>query len=203
MPTIKIQTYATAASAADAILKNLQNNALLNSEKDASCKPCGVFDVDETLLFNRNRDTVEVNEDVFRVYDSLRRAGAHNFVVTARRVTDASLQYVIDQLKSVGYNDDPGDDAFQGVYMVNAQHDDDRSASGFKERCRRRVLEKGYKEIAVNAGDNWSDLTLHPKDFQKRYGGAEGFERSKSYVITGLPHARLSWKLPNQDYEVD
>ena len=161
--------------------------------------PAAIFDIDETLILNVEDDGYKVNRPVYDVVRFLQKKNVPIFVVTARRKSKASAAYAIDQLCTF-YS------GLSGLYMVNKEHDDDDSASIFKFRSRRRVMHKGYT-IVLNAGDNWSDLGLMTK--YKHHAVHETWKkdypsRNHHYLLQMVEEtSRLSWKVPNKDYEVD
>jgi predicted secreted acid phosphatase len=162
--------------------------------------PAAVFDIDETLILNVEDDGYKVHRPVYDVVQFLRKHQVPIFVVTARRKSEASAVYAMEQLYTF-YKDE-----FDGLYMVNKEHDEDDSASIFKFRSRQRVMDKGYT-IVLNAGDNWSDLGLMAK-YEKHQVHAEWKtthpSRKKHYLLKNVEEtSMLSWKVPNKDYEVD
>jgi len=161
--------------------------------------PAAVFDIDETLILNVEDDGYKVHRPVYDVVQFLRKHHVPVFVVTARRKSEASAAYAMEQLYTFY-------DEFDGLYMVNKEHDEDDSASIFKFRSRQRVMDKGYT-IVLNAGDNWSDLGLMAKN-EKHQVHTEWKttypSRKKHYLLENVEETSLlSWKVPNKDYEVD
>lgn len=174
------------------ILEGLKQDLVANP-------PAAVFDIDETLILtNTDDDGFTVHPAVHKVYRFLRQEKVPIFVVTARRKSEASAQYAINQLSNF-YTE------LEDLYMVNAQHDDDESASVFKFKSRKRVIQKGYT-IVLNAGDNWSDLGLMVKygsnKVHREWKGTYP-DKTKHYLLHDAEAtSRLSWKVPNKHYEV-
>jgi predicted secreted acid phosphatase len=149
-----------------------------------------VFDIDETLILNLEGDKYQRNTPVWEVYNYLNAKGVALYFVTARRKSEASIEYARSQAGTFYARDD-------GLYMVNEEYNEDPSASDFKLACRQRIENKKDKRIVLNVGDNWSDLTTNVEQCKERWTS-----RKDSYVLEQVPCAVLSWKLPNVAYEV-
>lgn len=117
--------------------------------------PCVVFDVDETLILNH-----PTKEDAFKTHPvgkSLFNYAAENnvpiFVVTARAKSQWAKNYLLKQLKHVGYDTSK----IKGVYMqAKAWIDNDDGGAVFKKAAREKIAQT--HTIVVNAGDRWSDV---------------------------------------------
>ena len=95
--------------------------ALKNVLKEVDA-PAAIFDIDETLILNVEDNGYKVNKPVYDVVNFLQNQQVPIFVVTARRKSEASAAYAIDQLCTF-YS------GLRGLYMVNKEHDEDDSAS--------------------------------------------------------------------------
>lgn len=164
---------------------------VLNRLKEMALGPkhAAVFDIDETLILNLEGDEFQRNTPVWKVYNYLNGKGVALYFVTARRKSEASIDYARHQVDTFYPKND-------GLYMVNKKHDEDSSASDFKFACRERIENKKQKRIVLNVGDNWSDLTTNVEQCKERWTS-----RENSYVLED-GNVLLSWKLPNVAYEV-
>lgn len=179
-----------------------------------SKKWAAVFDIDETLLLNINRERVRKNPATASVVTWLRDHGVKLFAVTARAFTEASREYALQQLEAVGHDD--YDEDTIGLTFDNYE---DFSRSWCKYRWRRKIMREGY-DILLNVGDNFSDLFVlqeNDPDILARVHEINGenlvngidlkeLERqydndSQEYLFPEDPTqyrtSRLSWKLPN------
>ncbi len=183
-------------------------------KEEGSKKWAAVFDIDETLLLNINRERVRKNPATASVVTWLRDHGVKLFAVTARLFTEASREYALQQLEAVGH-DDYDEDSI-GLTFYNY---DNFSRSWCKYRWRRKIMREGY-EILLNVGDNFSDLFVLQEDdpdilarlneingqnlvhgidlnkLKRQYDGSQEYlfeEDQTSQYRT----SRLSWKLPN------
>ena len=148
--------------------------------KRGVAQPCAVFDMDETLMFNRDRydDDLKItaNPHMKELYTWLVSKGVTVFVVTARRRNDWSYNLIHKQLQGLGYHN------IKGVYMVPKSYDADPSASRFKLDARRRIIGMGYN-ILLNIGDQASDHMLMPPYHAGNGDFAARLDRNKYYGI--------------------
>ena len=182
-------------------------------EEGSKKKWAAVFDIDETLLLNINRERVRKNPATAPVVTWLRNHGVKLFAVTARSFTKGIREYSLQQLTAVGH-DDYDEDSIGLTY----DNYEDFSRSWCKYRWRRKIMREGY-EIILNAGDNFSDLFVlqeHRLDRLARLDEINGqnlvngidlkelerqYDGSQEYLFpedrTQYRTSRLSWKLPN------
>ena len=158
-------------------------------------QPAVVFDMDETLMFNRDKYDedikIAVNPHMKELYDWLVSRGVTVFVVTARRRNDWSYNLIHKQLRGLGYHN------IKGVYMVPKSYDADPSASRFKLDARRRIMSMGYK-ILLNVGDQASDHMLVPPYHAANGDFAARLDKNKYYGIKSDDGSSLmSIKLKN------
>lgn len=144
--------------------------AMMNANKAIEMgtqKPAAaVFDIDETLLRNREDDRVAVQPVGKKLYEYAAGKGMDIFLVTARRKSKDSFEFAKKQLEALGY--DLG--SVKKIYMVSKAFDDDDDYGGrFKREARRRIAKT--HSILINAGDRWSDLSAggEPEDYAPAY----------------------------------
>lgn len=165
---------------------------VLNRLKEMALGPtdAAVFDIDETLILNLEGDEYQMNTPVWEIYNYLNAKRVALYFVTARRKSQASIDYARRQVDTFYPKND-------GLYMVNKEFNDEPSASDFKFACRERIQNQKDKRIVLNVGDNWSDLTTNVEQCKERWTS-----RENSYVLEEDGNVLLSWKLPNVAYEV-
>lgn len=117
--------------------------------------PAVIFDIDETLLRNREDDRVSVQPVGKRMYEWAARNGIDVFLLTARRKSPDAFAYAKKQLSKLGYDLSP----VRKMYMVSRDYDQyDDAGARFKQTIRKRISET--HSIVLNAGDKWGDVTL-------------------------------------------
>lgn len=138
--------------------------------------PAAIFDIDETLLRNRDDDRVTVQSAGRRMYEWAAANGVAIYLVTARRKSPNAFEYAKKQLSELGYDLS----AVRKVYMVNQEYDEDEDAGArFKRTVRKRLAQT--HSIVLNAGDRWGDITLS----DRRPKGAPKETRMYMGVVSG------------------
>ena len=140
--------------------------------------PAVIFDIDETLLRNRDDDRVSVQDAGQRMYEWAAANRVDIYLVTARRKSPDAFAYAKKQLSKLGYDLS----VVRKIYMVNKEYDEDEDAGArFKRTIRKRLAQT--HSIVLNAGDRWGDITLSdhrpkgaPADSQMYMGVVSGGE---------------------------
>ena len=144
-----------------------------------------VFDIDETLLYfieSGGGGELALQPVGRTLYTHCRDEGFEIDFITARVGEKASLKYVQDQLKILGYT-------YKALFMVSKEHESDDCPSVCKLRSR---LDIG-KPVIMNCGNRCSDLfaTDHAMDPVLASVNPRTF-----YVFKGMAPDLLCVKLP-------
>lgn len=112
-----------------------------------------VFDIDETLLFTHKNDT-HITHCPFgaALYKLCNDLGIEIHLVTARVGDNNSRRFVREQLACLNFKN------YRSLYMVNKRHQDDPTPSSFKGKSRRTIVKQTGKVIALNVGDQMTDM---------------------------------------------
>lgn len=112
-----------------------------------------IFDIDETLLLAHKNDTHITHHPVgYLLYEYCRKHHIDIHLITARVGDNNSKEYVRDQLRRLGY------EGYKSLYMVNSRHQDDATPALFKGKCRKTIARDSQKTIALNVGDQHTDI---------------------------------------------
>jgi hydroxymethylpyrimidine pyrophosphatase-like HAD family hydrolase len=153
-----------------------------------------VFDIDSTLLFNQGNAPCGgvVNRYVKRLYDTAVALDMPIFIVTAREDSSDGRAFTLDQLACLGIKH------FRRLYMrPTFAGSSVKNISIFKKECRKLIVHETNKRIALNVGDQWSDLFVceqaNADDLDRKYG------RTQALFFEAPPHAFSDWcvKLPD------
>lgn len=107
-----------------------------------------IFDIDETLLFTSKSENKVTHHPLGqKIYNYCISKNINIALITAREGSDASLDYLLQQLKILKYNN------HVKVFM---QSKNDDCTSHYKYSTRKK-LSRDYK-IILNVGDQMSDL---------------------------------------------
>ena len=117
--------------------------------------PVAVFDIDETLLINSPEDAVTEgivdNKPGHVLYNSVRKHKIPVYIVTARKKSEASHDYAVRQLHSLGYT------AFERLYLTPTKYCRDDDPSRFKADARARIEAQHGGKIVLCVGDQITD----------------------------------------------
>jgi predicted secreted acid phosphatase len=112
-----------------------------------------VFDIDETLLFTSKNETHITHHPLgYALYKHCREKHVDIHLVTARVGDRNSRKFVREQLHVLGF------DGYRSLYMVNAKHQEDATPAKFKGKCRRTIASETQKVLALNVGDQMTDI---------------------------------------------
>ena len=165
---------------------------VVDTYKNRCDRPAAVFDVDETLLLNHPSDDgrYRANPPVVALYDHV-DAGFDTYIVTARRKSDWSMNYLKKQLAGIGVRDP------KRIYMVTKAYDRDPSASRFKRDARERIQTKHGAQIILNVGDQASDMFLTGEYDRGNEAFAQTLMPDHAYgIVHPNDPALLALKLP-------
>ncbi len=124
-----------------------------------------VFDVDECLLWNLDGDVVQAREDMRSLWLYCKDKNYKLVIVTARPKSVKGEAYLKRQLKELQYGEVTN--GIDRIYMMPRTEDD---VGVYKNKQRRRILERHEWVPVVMAGDQWTDVYAHGKS---PFGGHE------------------------------
>jgi len=174
-----------------AVVINYANRVLLASARARDAVI--VFDIDSTLLFNRDNMPCRavLNTQVKRLYDT---AIAHDmpvFIVTARAETPSNRAFTLEQLACLGLS------TFTTLYMRPAVAGSSVvNIAYYKKECRKHIVRMTNKRIALNVGDQWSDLFVCDAATATVLDNTYG---TQALCFVAPPHSFCDWcvKLPD------
>ena len=105
------------------------------------------FDIDDTLLRPYNK-----NEPIVPVLDFYKYLVKNNYniaIITARVNTTSNFNYTIEDLKSVGIEND-----YNHLVLRPIEHDDIKE---YKKQARKKILDLGYTPL-MSIGDMYWDI---------------------------------------------
>jgi predicted secreted acid phosphatase len=105
------------------------------------------FDIDDTLLrpYNKNAPIVPVLD----FYKYLVKNNYNIAIITARVNTTSNFNYTIEDLKSVGIEND-----YNHLVLRPIEHDDIKE---YKKQARKKILDLGYTPL-MSIGDMYWDI---------------------------------------------
>jgi predicted secreted acid phosphatase len=116
-------------------------------------KLCVGMDIDETVLYTHKNDTHVTHHPLgFALFELCKSREIDVHFVTARVGDNSSRTFVRRQLSLLGF------DGYKSLYMVNARHQDDATPSVFKGKCRKTIVRESGKTLALNVGDQMTDM---------------------------------------------
>lgn len=117
-----------------------------------------VLDIDATVLYNRDSEPIVHAVPNFKVqplYDLARSRNIPVHFVTARIGTKDNRMFTLKQLRSMGF------DWFDSLFMRPVSVPPVTEAiAQYKLDARRTIAAAGRKTIALNIGDQWTDLLV-------------------------------------------
>ena len=128
-----------------------------------------IFDIDETLL--KNSEYYTKKEDLYAVqpcgkilYNYCVKNDIQIFLVTARRKSAEAKDYVVRQLRDLGY-----DLSDVKLYMTSREYDHLNDAGAkFKAAARKKITQNYI--VIMNCGDRWTDVSEKDADaLEKEY----------------------------------
>ena len=169
------------------------NDVLVGSSR-AGDDAVVVIDIDSTLLFNQDNAPCRgvVNRYVKRLYDTAVALDIPVFIVTARADSSDGRAFTLQQLACLGIKH------FTTLYMRPAVAGSSvMNISYFKKECRKHIVRMTNKRIALNVGDQWSDLFVCDAATANILDDTYG--RTQAVFFEAPPHAFSDWcvKLPD------
>lgn len=171
---------------------NYANQVLLSAARAGDAVI--VFDIDSTLLFNRDNMPCQavVNAQVKRLYDTAIARNMPVFIVTARADSPDGRVFTLQQLACLGIS------TFTTLYMRPAVAGSSVfNIAYYKKECRKHIVRMTNKRIALNVGDQWSDLFVCDAATANVLDDTYG--RTQAVFFEAPPHAFSDWcvKLPD------
>jgi len=148
-----------------------------------------IFDIDETLLLAHKNDTHITHHPVgYLLYEYCRMHHIDIHLITARVGDNNSREYVRDQLRRLGY------EGYKSLYMVNSRHQDDATPALFKGKCRKTIARDSQKIVALNVGDQHTDIFA---DYDQISDDVKQLLSPETYYFLTVKgdHAKMSLKL--------
>jgi len=138
-----------------ALMPTIQHVSLLISEHisgvDASVQYHAVFDIDDTLIFDDNRQTPNVQ--VRHLLDVARAHGLKIHLVTARERSAEVSKWTRDELRRHGIH-------YESLALAPKKaRESMKDVSAWKHSERDR-----HKPVVISVGDQWGDLVLLEKE---------------------------------------
>jgi hypothetical protein len=165
------------------------------SQQSLARPPCVVFDVDSTLLINNDNgnDSFKVQRVGKTLFDFAAAENIPIYIVTARAKSKWALNYLVKQLRTLGYDDSK----IKGIYMQSKEFiDNDDGGAKFKVEARKQI--GATHTIVLNAGDRWGDVidVEHTQTLADQIPSAEN-------IYVGIrpaePFTVYSVKFPEED----
>jgi hypothetical protein len=164
--------------------------------KAVSSESVVVFDIDATVLFNdatEERCQSRRNTPITRLYDVAIRLNIPVFFVTARANTEAGRAFTFEQLRCLGLHH------FAGMYMrPSVTGTSVQNISLYKKECRKLIASLTGKSIALNIGDQWSDLFVCDVNTLRALNDAYG---NTNLLFSSPAHSFSDWSLKLVDEE--
>lgn len=121
---------------------------------------CAVaIDIDETILFNKKCNKIEINYIVRQLFGLCKNLGVSVYIITARPDNPDNRKFTVDDLTNCGYP--PG--SYEHLYMQPERlYNSRRNFSSFKATTREKIVRDTGKTLVLNVGDQWSDMMKLP-----------------------------------------
>ncbi len=165
---------------------------------------CAVFDIDGTILRDRDEKTPLCNKMLLNLFQLCRSLNIPIYIITARPEGREQRKWTVDQLKQCGYP--PGSYVELRMMPVPEWKKLDKVAnwnfSDYKYQERQRIVKNTKKSIILNAGDQWTDLLRVPpcsgsSEEKVIYDSLKNFPNSGVYVGSLVDLSWLCVKLPH------
>jgi hypothetical protein len=141
-----------------------------------------VFDIDDTLIFDRGDDTGEYFPEVSSLLRQLRfRMHAKIALITAREDAESIRMFTLDQVQRVA-GIVPGAHYDKLFLCPPSMRASSATISQFKHAARRQFAHEYHAPIALTVGDQWTDIVRVESD--KALGAIEkSLGKSQFHVV--------------------
>lgn len=162
----------------------------LTFELNRGNKGCLIFDIDETVIEEKNRDEVLI-KPVANLYKKYRDKGVHVYFVTARPDVPGNKKETEKMLKRLGLH------GYQDLFLMGKEFTGSReySVNKFKFTRRKEILEK-CGHVMARIGDMPWDSLPPPSTFKGETALLKEIKNEQCFIIFHPNLPEVSVKLP-------